>query len=330
MSIITDTPPQDLGSIIEKDSSRLFESVRGLSTGFYELDTLSHGLLPQHLYILGAETGIGKSIFAINLLVNIAFSNSAKSLYVDLENGRMATGKRFLMIAGNKNTEFFGDKGNSVEITKIASKLKDRIFYHDRDSLDARISGKTSIDMAKEIGILIEDYAIKHKVRVVAIDPLEEFEAVIKDPAASYTAMQQVVSLFRDLAQKHSISILLIHHLRKLNADSRQVRNLDEDVTPKYRIPTIHDFVGTSKIVNVATDVWCFVRQIYTKSADEKGKTLFRILKARETPLGDIRFQMNVETLKFYEGNAVDSFVDGEPMKKNVITGIPEKRSLGE
>lgn len=325
MSIITDIPAQDLGSLIEQDSGRLFDSVKGLSTGFSELDGLCHGLLPKHLYILGAETGIGKSIFAINILVNVAFSTSEKSLYLDLENGPMATGKRFLMIAGNKNSKFFDDKENLAEVPKITAKFKNRIFYQHRDTLDLLIKGKTSLDMAKEIGTLIEDYVIKHKVRIVVVDPLEEFEAVAKDPAASYTAMQQVVSFFRDLTQKHNISIFLIHHLRKLNADSRQIKNFDEDIKPKYRIPSIHDFVGTSKIVNVVTDVWCFVRQIHADSPDEQGKTLFRILKARETPLGDIRFLLDVGTLKFHESKVGSVLVNGELMIRNEMTGILEK-----
>lgn len=306
MSIITDFLSEDLSSLIEKDSNKLFDSVEGLSTGFPELDRLSRGLLPQHSYLLGSETGVGKSVFAINILVNIALSDSAKSLYIDLENGSMATYKRFLMIAGNKNSQFFDDKVNLQEVSKITANFKDKIFYQDRISLESYLKGNTSLDEAKALGVLIEDFVIKHEVKVVVVDPLEEFEVVTNDPTASYTAIQQVVSFFRDLAQKHYISIILIHHLRKPSAESQQVKNFDEDITPKYRIPSIHDFIGSSKIVNVCTDVWCFVRQIHAPYPFEQGKTLFRILKARETALGDIRFQMDVDTLRFHGRNLED------------------------
>ncbi len=326
MSIITDFPNQDLGSLIEKDSGRLFESVKGLPTGFPELDGLSRGLLPGHLILIGAETGVGKSVFAINILVNIAKANLAKGLYIDLENGSMATGKRFLMIAGNKNSQFFDDKANEPEVSNIVATFKGKIFYQERASLDSLLKDKTSVDLAKALGELIEDFVIKYQVKVIVIDPLEEFEAVTNDPAAGYTAIQQVVSLFRDLAQKYGISIILIHHLRKLSSDSPQVKNFNEDINPKYRIPSIHDFIGSSKIVNVCTDVWCFVRQIYASTPFEQGKTLFRILKARETTLGDARFQMDVDTLKFYSSEAADAFVEGQPMKRNEMTGILEKR----
>src|SRR3989344_6561939 len=167
MNIITDFPAQDLGTLIEKDSDKLFDSVKGLSTGFPGLDKLSHGLLLQHLYLLGADTGIGKTIFAINILINLATSNIANSLYIDLENGSMATGKRFLMIAGDKNSDFFNNKANISEVDKITNTFKDKIFYHDRASLELHIQDKTSLDMAKELGALIEDHIIKKGVKVV-------------------------------------------------------------------------------------------------------------------------------------------------------------------
>lgn len=321
MSIITDFPTQDLGSLIEKDSGKLFESVKGISTGYPLLDKLSRGLLPQHLYLLGAETGVGKSIFAINILINIATSTSAKSLYIDLENGSMATGKRFLMIAGGKTSQFFDNEANLPEVSKITATFKDKIFYQDRLNLDPHLKGKTSLDKAKALGTLIEDFVVKFDIKVVIIDPLEEFEAVTNDPSASYTAIQQVVSFFRDLAQKHSIIIILIHHLRKPPADRQKVNSLDENTTPKYRIPDIHDFVGSSKIVNTCTDVWSFVRQIHAVTPSEQGKTLFRILKARETSLGDVRFQMELETLKFSE-------VSGYQFKQEVDKAEKSKQEM--
>jgi hypothetical protein len=262
---------------------------------------------------------VGKSIFAINILINLASSNSAKSLYIDLENGPMATGKRFLMIAGNKTSQFFDNEdANRPEVSKITDTFKDKIFYHDRLSLEPQLKGKTSLDEAKELGLLIEDYVIKHGVKVVIIDPLEEFEIVTNDSTASYTAIQQVVSFFRDLAQKLSVVIILIHHLKKPASDSKQVKNFDEDIAPKYRIPSIHDFIGSSKIVNTVTDVWSFVRQIHAPEKEEQGKTLFRILKARETSLGDIRFQMDIGTLRFFEISSHP--VEQEVMKTELLS----------
>lgn len=300
MSIFTDFPDNELGNLIDQNADKLFESVKGISTGFPELDKFTRGLLPGHLLLIASETGVGKTVFAMNILVHLALSGSAKSLYLDLENGAMATGKRILMIAGNKTSEFFDDGDNHSEVSKITATFKDKIFYYDRLSLEPYLKDKTSLALAEVLGAMIEDFVIKRDIKVVVIDPLEEFELLTADPSAGYTAIQQVVSLFRDLAQKYLITIILIHHLKKPSSDSKQVKNLNEDVTPKYRIPTIHDVMGSSKIVNVCTDVWCFVRQIHAPDEFEQGKTLFRILKARETRLGDVRFQMDIHTLKFH------------------------------
>lgn len=304
MSIITDFSGQnaDLAGNILENASELFKSVRGISTGYPLLDSLTKGLLPQHTIVLGTETGFGKSVFTINILVNIARSKTAKSLYIDLENGSNATGKRFLMITGNKTAEFFEDEQSNIgEVEKITEKLKGWIFYKNHVQLEPQLRNTDSLAKAKVIGSIIEDFVTKENVKIVVVDPLEEFELVTKDAGQGFNAIQTVVALFRDLAQKYSITIILIHHLKKPGNDSLQVKSLDENVAPKYRIPTIHDFIGSSKIVNTATDVWSFVRQIHAPDKFEQGKTLFRILKARETSLGDVRFQMDLETLRFSE-----------------------------
>jgi len=288
MSIIT--PPiddsSDMGQIVRSYGSKLSEPLQGIPTGYAELDHLCHGLLPKHTIILGAETGGGKSVFAINLLVNIARLSNTKSLYLDLENGTDASARRFSKIA----------RGDSHI-------LDSKVFYKDHLTLEPILQGLDSLKKAQALKDIIEDYVAQKGVRVVVIDPLEEFELVTENIAASYTSIQQVVALFRDLAQKLSITVILIHHLRKTSSDAPMVKDLDADTTPKYRIPTIHDFLGSGKIVNTCTDAWCLVRQMFALLEVDRGRTLFRVLKARETSVGDVFFQMNSESLIFTDSS---------------------------
>lgn len=60
------------------------KDVTGVPTGFRTLDWLTSGLQPGFLYILGAKTGQGKSVFGLGLTVTAAL-NSLNVLYISLE-----------------------------------------------------------------------------------------------------------------------------------------------------------------------------------------------------------------------------------------------------
>lgn len=83
--------------IREETINSLFDrqNIKGVPTGFKELDDKVKGLKRGHLIVLGAETGFGKSMLAITLSVNVAKAGE-DVLYLDLENGRDEIYKRFL------------------------------------------------------------------------------------------------------------------------------------------------------------------------------------------------------------------------------------------
>lgn len=62
--------------------------IRGLSTGFAQLDELLGGLQGQRLYVLAGRPGSGKSIFALSVAKNVA-EQGKKVLFVSLEMGRI-------------------------------------------------------------------------------------------------------------------------------------------------------------------------------------------------------------------------------------------------
>ncbi|MCK5845588.1 MAG: hypothetical protein KAG97_12815, partial [Victivallales bacterium] len=55
------------------------ESVTGIATGFTELDKLITGLKPGEMFVLAVRPSIGKTSFALNLMINIALRDSAGS-----------------------------------------------------------------------------------------------------------------------------------------------------------------------------------------------------------------------------------------------------------
>lgn len=66
-----------------------------LFTGFYDLDKLIAGLHPEELTIIAARPGVGKTAFAIQIMLNMAKKGN-KCLFVSREMSQMQIAKRIL------------------------------------------------------------------------------------------------------------------------------------------------------------------------------------------------------------------------------------------
>jgi len=66
-----------------------------LFTGFYDLDKLTAGLHPEELTIIAARPGVGKTAFAIQLMLNLAKKGN-KCLFVSREMSQIQIAKRIL------------------------------------------------------------------------------------------------------------------------------------------------------------------------------------------------------------------------------------------
>ena len=66
---------------IAKDNTAL----RGLSTGFKDLDRVTNGLQNSDLILLAARPGVGKTSFAMNIVTNIAINQGKKCAIFSLE-----------------------------------------------------------------------------------------------------------------------------------------------------------------------------------------------------------------------------------------------------
>jgi replicative DNA helicase len=59
--------------------------VRGIRTGYYQLDGCLRGLRPRRMTVIAAATGFGKSTFALNLFANVVTAGH-RALYLSNEN----------------------------------------------------------------------------------------------------------------------------------------------------------------------------------------------------------------------------------------------------
>ena len=126
------TPNLDLVNkafkVIEERSKN--EHKVGLLTGFKEIDANISGLEPKCTYYIKAESGTGKSAFAINIAENVATGNDGTVLFFTLESTDLAiTFRRMARRSGIALTRIrtgnLKNDGEWEDLTRVSDELAD-------------------------------------------------------------------------------------------------------------------------------------------------------------------------------------------------------------
>lgn len=267
----------------------------GVPTGFRVLDSLTGGLREGTLTILAATTGIGKTLFALNILIYLA-KLKHNVCYFDLENGEPETWHRLLMMWFGLDRSFFMNEENALKVPAMEEDISEHMTLWFEDDLE-----KWEKPELKGIDLIIrlmESNVTSNNIKVYLIDPLQMMESSLSSSEA-FNEQGEIVKKFKRFAQKHNVAVIICHHLRKsMTGAGQKVSDLDDVEEKDYFIPTLESLKGSSKITDTATDVWGMTR---TYASENAGKTLLRILKSRSGKLGDVKLQMDMETLLFNE-----------------------------
>lgn len=276
-------------------ADRMFskQQLDGYPTGFSSLDAYVHGIRPGTLTILAGGTGMGKSLFALNVLVNLA-RRQIDSEYFDLENSRTLSFQRLVSIWSGKAREFFMDEVNKTDAIKTMYEFSEHISYMEKQDLGA--GQDTFANLMKWLNV--------SKAKVILIDPLQTLESET-DSSSAFNEQGKIVRELKEFAQNKNKAVILCHHLRKGARAGEWVTDMDDVRETKYQVPSIEDLKGSGKIADYATDVWGIIRTKNAETKEGRGKTRLRILKNRSGLTGDIDFHFNEDTLHFMEKNRI-------------------------
>jgi len=164
--------------------------VQGLSTGFASIDKLTLGLVEGELIVVAGPTSKGKTLLSMSICNNIA-KYGGRVLFVTLEMTKAELTSRYMFINGGPDTEEF----NIVAANTI---------FQENDELDW-----------KDIDGLIANAREELEVDIVVIDHLHYFARDIKNAAEE---LGKITMTFKKNAIRHKIPIILISHIRKMQA----------------------------------------------------------------------------------------------------------------
>lgn len=260
--------------------------LRGLSTGFNELDGILSGLQKSDFIIIGARPSLGKTSLALDIARNVALKEQVPVGIFSLEMSREQVVDR--IISAQSNVPLWklrtGKISDDLEFQMIQKALDDLsktpIFIDDTPSpniLQMR-------SMARRL-------QVEHGLGLIIVDYLQLITPRSSNNQANM--VQQVTEISRGLkglARELNIPLIAISQL------SRSVDKRDN------RVPQLSDLRESGSIEQDA-DVVLF---IYRKDRDdpnipieEQNMAEIRIAKHRNGPLGIVRLKFDPDTVSF-------------------------------
>lgn len=261
------------------DTGFPYSYLKGVNTGFSELDKTIGGLSNSNLVILAARPAMGKTAFALNIAENICFDQKKPTVFFTLEmNSEQLTYRLITSQTSIQTDNLKTGTLNPLEFHKASTCInmmkQSELFLNDQPGV--RINQlKARARRLKEV----------HNIAVIIIDYLQLITG-----SSKMERLQEVSEISRELknlARELDIPVLCLAQL------SRKVED-----RPDHR-PVMSDLRESGTIEQDADVVLMLTRPEYYQPGVEKGKATLIIAKNRHGGTGDIHLKFDKEIGKF-------------------------------
>lgn len=260
-------------------------SLRGLPTGFYDLDNILAGLQKSDLIILAARPSLGKTALALNFILNIAVSEKIPVGIFSLEMSRDQVVDRFLsslaavdlwrLRTGRLSAE--GEENDFARIQKAMAILADAPIYINDAPSPTVLQMKAMcrrLQAERGLGLVVIDY-------LQLMEPMNPEASPVQQVSENSKALKA-------LARELNIPVLAISQL------SRAV----EHRSPP--IPKLADLRQSGTIEQDADVVLFIYREDrYFPDTPRKGIADVIVAKHRNGPVGKVELYFDERCVSF-------------------------------
>lgn len=221
-------------------------NIKKVRTGITDIDKALYGGIPYGgLTIITGKTGVGKSTFATQIILN-AIETEKKCFVYSGELSNSMAHRKFVYQAAGRNHIYasgIGQDGNvRYQVSKanemlIANWFKDYLFLY-----DTRV-----IDDDEEYSLLniIEETIMKYGVEVVLIDNLmTAIDISGLSGRDSFEVEKKFVNKITKIALKYNILVILVAHMRKNNYSSEK----SDEISGVGAIPNLASVILTYEV----------------------------------------------------------------------------------
>ena len=260
-------------------------ALRGLKTGFRDLDKKTAGLQKGDLVIIGARPAMGKTTFAQNLAYNIASINKKGVLFFSMEMAANEIIDRMISdVSGVDNWKMRTGNLTDEELAKIGDALGEMdeipIYIDDTSSM-------TIMELRNKARRAMHD----HDIGVVIIDYLQLIQGSDRYKGNRVQEVTEISRGLKILARELSVPVVALAQL------SRQVTGRDD---PR---PVLSDIRESGSIEQDADLVMFLHRPDYYKQNDDNYEethiTELIVAKHRHGAVGKIELYFHPELLRF-------------------------------
>jgi replicative DNA helicase len=258
----------------------------GLSSGFYELDSLTQGFQKSDLIIVAGRPSMGKTAFSLTMGLNIIKTSKLPILFFSLEMSKEQIMYRLLAMETNINQMrlrsgklYQNDWIILNKVIKIISKLP--FFVDDTSDLsiqDIRSKIKTIIFEQTQIGLIVIDY----------LQLMQNSKFKLENRVQE---LSQITRSLKNIAREFNVPIIALSQLS---------RNVENRVNKK---PILSDLRESGSIEQDADLVLMLYRNKYYNSKAELERTPdltdLIIAKQRNGPTGTIKLKFDEKRTKF-------------------------------
>ncbi|MDP3992992.1 MAG: replicative DNA helicase [bacterium] len=259
--------------------------LRGVTSGFRELDNKLSGFQPSDLIILAARPSMGKTTLALNFALNAAVKAKVPVGFFSMEQSREQIVDRLLcaqaMVDGWKLRTGNLSESDFPAIGMAMGTLAEAPIFIDDSPILTPIEIRTRarrLQAENKLGLIIVDY-------------LQLLEA--RRGYGDGNRVQEVSEISRSLkaiARELNVPVIALSQL------SRAVESREK------KMPQLSDLRESGSIEQDADVVMFMYREeYYDKETERKGITDILIRKHRNGPIGEVELHFKAEHARFYD-----------------------------
>jgi len=264
--------------------------LRGVSTGFLNIDKILQGLRPGEMIVLAARPGMGKTSLAMNIAENVALGKGdpeGKKRAVGIFSLEMAMETLVLRmlcshaeVSLHKLTRGYisaqNDHAKLIEAANVLSQCP--IFLDDTGGLDVL-----------ELRARARRMKMKHDIQLLVIDYLQLLHAREYERQGRQLETAYISGQIKAMAKELKIPVLVLSQLSRA----------PEHREGKPRLSDLRD----SGAIEQDADVVCLLRRPSLCQDDEEAEdqslAIVEVAKHRNGPLGDIKLNFEPEYTRF-------------------------------
>ncbi len=253
-------------------------SIRGVPTGFKEFDKITNGLQNSDLILLAARPGVGKTSFAMNILVNAAVEHGKKCAVFSLEMSRDQLMQRAICsLAKVPMAKALNGSMNAEEWQRIwtaSKKLESSGIYIDDSSLTTPADVLTKCRRLK----------VKDNLDVIMIDYIQLMSS--GNEKKNDTRQNVVSDISRNLkiaAKELNVPIIALSQL------SRQVESRQGDHKPM--LADLRDSGAIEQDADIVLFLYNPEKYNDVPQSDEPGTVELLIEKHRNGSTGSVKLR---------------------------------------